>query len=325
MSSKQIVKMCATKIHSDFKQTEGPRTQAPAAPGMLRAAFYREKLWPKGSEITISFVGDPSRIKISESSDDTEDPLQSQIKNMDFKEAIKKIVMDRIQPIVNLKFVFVPDNSPIALIRIDFDPDKGSWSLLGTDCKYNKDSPTMNFGWFDVGTVLHEFGHALGMIHEHQNPRNSKIKWDREKVYAWAKDTQGWSKEDTDNNILNAYDIDHINGSDFDPLSVMLYFFPGSLTTDNNGTQQNLRFSGTDVLWISKMYPTDNGISPDNYYQNAYKEKLDDAVEKSKNLALAIRSGSITISYNNLFKYLAFGVGCILVYLFITRVLFKKK
>jgi hypothetical protein len=244
---------------------------------------------------------------------------------MDFKEAIKKIVMDRIQPIVNLKFVFVPDNSPTALIRIDFDPDKGSWSLLGTDCKYNKDSPTMNFGWFDVGTVLHEFGHALGMIHEHQNPRNSKIKWDREKVYAWAKDTQGWSKEDTDNNILNAYDIDHINGSDFDPLSVMLYFFPGSLTTDNNGTQQNLRFSGTDVLWISKMYPTDNGISPDNYYQNAYKEKLDDAVEKSKNLALAIRSGSITISYNNLFKYLAFGVGCILVYLFITRVLFKKK
>ena len=324
MSSKQIVKMCATKIHSDFKQTEGPKTQAPAT-GMLRAAFYREKLWPKGSEITISFVGDPSRIKISDTSDETEDPLESQIKNMDFKEAIKKIVMDRIQPLVNLKFVFVPDNSPTALIRIDFDPDKGSWSLLGTDCKYNKDSPTMNFGWFDVGTVLHEFGHALGMIHEHQNPRNSKIKWDREKVYAWAKDTQGWSKEDTDNNILNAYDIDHINGSDFDPLSVMLYFFPGSLTTDNNGTQQNLRFSGTDVLWISKMYPTDNGISPDNYYQNAYKEKLDDAVEKSKNLALAIRSGSITISYNNLFKYLAFGVGCILVYLFITRVLFKKK
>ena len=167
--------------------------------------------------------------------------------------------MDRIQPLVNLKFVFVPDNSSKALIRIDFDPNKGSWSLLGTDCKYNTDSPTMNFGWFNVGTVLHEFGHALGMIHEHQNPRGKKIQWDKNKVYAWAKDTQGWSNEETDNNILNAYDIDRINGSDFDPLSVMLYFFPGSLTTDNRGTQQNLRFSATDVLWISKMYPNENG------------------------------------------------------------------
>lgn len=325
MSNNQIVKMCATKIYSDFKQTEGPKTRAPtlSASGNVRAAFYREKLWAKGSEITISFVGDPSKIKISDSRDSTQDPLQSDIKNMNFKEAIKKIVMERIQPLVNLKFIFIPDNTPTALIRIDFDPNKGSWSLLGTDCKNNKKTPTMNFAWFDVGTVLHEFGHALGMIHEHQNPRNRKIKWDKEKVYSWAKKTQGWSKDDTDKNILDAYNIDHINGSDFDPLSVMLYFFPGSLTTDNNGTQQNLRFSGTDVLWISKMYPRDDGISPENYYEKAYKERLEESIEKSKKVALAIRNPSL-FTYDNM-KYLAFGVGCIIVYLFITRVLFKKK
>lgn len=326
MSSNQIVKMCATKPYSDFKQTEGPTTKVTlSASGNVRAAFYREKLWPKGSEITISFVGNPSRIKISDS-DSSEDPLQTEIKNMDFKEAIKKIVNDRIQPLVNLKFVFVPDNTPSALIRIDFDPNKGSWSLLGTDCKYEKNSPTMNFAWFDVGTVLHEFGHALGMIHEHQNPRNSKINWDKEKVYAWAKETQGWSKEETDDNILNAYNIDYINGSDFDPLSVMLYFFPGSLTTDNKGTQQNLRFSATDVLWISKMYPVENGISPDDYYKNTYKEDLDNALEKSKKVAVTLLygEGSFKIS-NEMMKYLGFGVACILVYLFITRVLFKKK
>ena len=326
MSSNQIVKMCATKIYSDFKQTERPTTQGPLAPGMVRAAFYREKLWEKGSEITISFVGDPSRIQISESLDETQDPLQEHIKNMDFKEAIKKIVMDRIQPLVNLKFIFVPDNSPTALIRIDFDPNRGSWSLLGTDCKYNTDSPTMNFAWFDVGTVLHEFGHALGMIHEHQNPRNRKIQWDRQKVYSWAQSTQGWSREQTDNNILNAYDINHINGSDFDPLSVMLYFFPGSLTTNNQGTQQNLRFSGTDVLWISKMYPKENGISPEDYYKNNYKENLEDVIEKSKEVALQIlNGGTVAFSFKNVFKYLGIFLCCILVYLLITRVLFKKK
>lgn len=324
MSSNEIVKMCATKIYSDYKQTEAPSTHGPLPSGLVRAAFYTEKLWQKGSEITISFVGDPSKIKIDEG-DSTEDPLESQVKNMDFKEAIKKIVMDRIQPLVNLKFVFVPDNTASALVRIDFDPNKGSWSLLGTDCKYNKDTPTMNFGWFNVGTVLHEFGHALGMIHEHQNPRGKKIQWDKDKVYAWAQQTQGWSKDETDNNILNAYDIDRINGSEFDPLSVMLYFFPGSLTTDNKGTQQNLRFSATDVLWISKMYPNENGPSPEVYYQDTYKESLDNALEKSKKLALSIRNaGSITISYDSFMKFLAFGVGCVLVYLFITRVLFKK-
>lgn len=327
MSSNEIVKMCATKLFSDVetKQTDGPTT-GPLPSGMVRAAFYTSKLWKKGSEITISFVGDPSKIKISESVDSTVDPLESQVENMDFKEAIKKIVIDRIQPLVNLKFVFVPDNSNTALVRIDFDPNKGSWSLLGTDCMHSKDVPTMNFAWFDVGTVLHEFGHALGMIHEHQTPRNNKIHWDKDKVYAWAQKTQGWNKDETDTNILNAYDIDHINGSDFDPLSVMLYFFPGSLTTDNKGTQQNLRFSATDVLWISKMYPNENGPSPDAYYQDTYKESLDNALEKSKKVAISLRNaGSITISYDNFIKYLGFGVACILVYLFITKVLLKKK
>ena len=36
----------------------------------------------------------------------------------------------------------------------------------------------MNYGWIDADSpeeelrsvVLHEFGHALGLIHEHQNP-----------------------------------------------------------------------------------------------------------------------------------------------------------
>lgn len=42
-----------------------------------------------------------------------------------------------------------------------------------------KSQPTMNLGWIadDVmledserGVILHEFGHVLGLMHEHQNP-----------------------------------------------------------------------------------------------------------------------------------------------------------
>jgi|LakMenEpi03Aug12_release.lakeMendotaPanAssembly.Ray.scaffolds.fasta_scaffold17597_2 hypothetical protein len=317
--SLKLEKMCATKIFPDANKMITP-SPSKANDGRIRAAFYSQKVWKKNSEITISFVGDPTRISLSTSTDETEDPLQSQLENMNYKDAIKKIIMERLQPLVNLKFIFLDDNVNTALVRIDFDPNKGSWSLLGTDCMQNKDGPTMNFAWFDVGTVLHEFGHLLGMIHEHQNPRGEKIKWDANKVYKWAESTQGWDKKETDTNILNAYDIDHINGSDFDPLSIMLYFFPASLTTNGKGTKQNLRFSGIDVTWINKIYLRPDGPSPDIYYKSAYNVPLQTSIDKSRQLAK--RGTGVNSTF---LKLLLFSVICILLYLFVTKFLLKKR
>lgn len=50
----------------------------------------------------------------------------------------------------------------------------------------------MNYGWLYPDTpdqeysrvVLHEFGHALGAIHEHQHPE-AAIPWDKPKVYEY--------------------------------------------------------------------------------------------------------------------------------------------
>src|SRR5271157_3430033 len=70
-------------------------------------------------------------------------------------------------------------------IRIAFD-SPGSWSEIGTDCRSVANyGATMNFGDFTANsstaairrTVLHEFGHALGCIHEHQSP-STGILWD---------------------------------------------------------------------------------------------------------------------------------------------------
>ena len=262
----------------------------------LRAAFYIKKIWNRGATIKIAFLttGENvsftsiSQIELHKSDDGTflqMDPLQPHIQGMSAIDVVKTVVKTRIQPIVNLNIVFV-DNPKNANIRISFE-DSGSWSLIGTDC-LNEKGATMNFAWMDVATVCHEFGHALGMIHEHQNLNNNPIHWDLEKLYKWGEETQGWSKTDVDDQIVNKYDLTLVNGSTFDPLSVMLYFFPPELTTDKKGTHQNLRLSGLDVEWIVKMYP-DGPESPEDFYLKTYGQELSYAI----NLSLGIKNNML--------------------------------
>jgi len=253
----------------------------------LQAAFFTKKLWPSGSKIKVGFLSTGDLITRTNMSEITKgkdlDPLQNQVLSLSIQDAIKKIVKERIQPLVNLDISFV-DNPTEADVRISFDKDGGSWSLVGTDHLQEKNAATMNFGWFDVPTVIHEFGHMIGLIHEHQNPKGQKIMWDDKKVIEWAKDSQGWSEQTTKQNIINKYDKNSINGSDFDPLSIMLYFFPASLTKNNVGTEQNFRLSGQDVIWIDKMYHKNDQISTDNFYKNVYSESLESSVSKSKKM-----------------------------------------
>ena len=266
----------------------------------LAAAFNASKIWPAKSTINIAFLEDGENIPrtpLEPVYTDTgrkvqPDPLSKITFRMKTKDAVKKIVKERIQPIVNLNLKFI-DNPSEAQVRISFDPNGGAWSLVGTDCLQETEGATMNLGWFDVATVMHEFGHTLGMIHEHQNPHDNPIEWDEEKVFQWARETQGWSDETTKVNII---DTPHygINGSQFDPLSIMLYFFPADLTTNNKGTHQNLRLSGLDTEWIAKMYPKDNedpDETADEFYQLNYGESLEKAIQDSEREAMGAKNG----------------------------------
>lgn len=251
----------------------------------VAAAFYKNKLWAPQSEIFIVFLDDGKNIPRNTVSGDV-DPLQTYFEknqNITIPEAVKKIVMERIQPLVNLKFTFI-EKSEIAdkknVVKISFDPDGGAWSLVGKDA-INQKGPTMNLGWFDVSTVLHEFGHVLGMIHEHQSPLGKSIDWNQNEVFKWARETQGWNEEETKKNILDKYNKNMINGSDFDPLSVMLYFFPAKLTMNHRGTKQNLRLSADDVIWIEKTYPG-GSMSAKEYYPKVYGISLDKALKQEE-------------------------------------------
>jgi len=165
----------------------------------------------------------------------------------------------------NINFDF--SNSTEAEIRISFQADPGSWSAVGTDCllpeDFPKSQPTMNFGWLSDDTddveylrvVVHEFGHALGAIHEHQNPK-SGIQWNVPAVYAYfSGPPNNWTKEEIDFNVIQKYSLDQLNATKFDRKSIMLYAFPPELVVGGVGTPENTNLSGGDKKFIGKMYP----------------------------------------------------------------------
>jgi len=169
------------------------------------------------------------------------------------------------QDYANITISFVDD--PDAEVRISFQADAGSWSAVGNDCLVSSYfpayQPTMNFGWLRDDTddtefervVVHEFGHALGCIHEHQSP-NENLQWNADAVYqAFSGPPNYWSKDDIDHNILQKYSPDGVSATTFDRDSIMLYQFDGSLFLDGVGTPLNTQLSDMDKQMIGQMYP----------------------------------------------------------------------
>jgi len=163
---------------------------------------------------------------------------------------------------VNVKFVFGSD--PNAEIRITCTSDGSSWSYLGTDALViPKNKPTMHYGWFVENTpedefsrtTLHEFGHALGALHEHQHPI-AGIPWNRPAVYEYYKQTQGWSKADVDAQIFFKYDLNQTNSSQYDKSSIMHYAIEKKLLIDQSfAVGWNKKLSATDKAFMKIVYP----------------------------------------------------------------------
>jgi hypothetical protein len=201
--------------------------------GVQSAIIVFRKLWINGSKLHVRFMGGTSA-----------------------QQAIAKEQALWWTPHANLTFEF--NNAPDAEIRIAFDSSDGAWSYIGTDCQtIPRNQPTMNLGFLDGGTAAHEFGHTIGLAHEHQNPAGG-IEWNEEVV---LRDLMGppnnWTPEQIRHNVLDKYAADQIRGTQFDPDSIMLYFFPDSWVKSGEGTKANEVLSALDKAFIAseKAYP----------------------------------------------------------------------
>ena len=211
--------------------------------GVDRAALLREAKWNVGDEITVSFLDDDHGLR----------------------DKIKRYALqwtDRgVQGMADINFSFLK-NTNKTLIRISFK-QSGNWSAIGTTCREETDvtKPTMNFGNLNFNSteeqirraVLHEFDHALGLVHEHQSPA-AGIEWDELAVLRDL--TPRWSEEDVRENIFKAYEAHESNfeGEEMDEKSIMVYPIPARWTKNKVTVNWNTTLSERDVKFIKEQY-----------------------------------------------------------------------
>jgi hypothetical protein len=188
------------------------------------------------------------------------------------------------------------DSVPAADIRISFDR-KGYWSMLGVlATKVEPGDPTMNYQGFpeklkkyfgganaaewrksyEHTAILHEFGHAFGLSHEHFNPECQKDLLLETIIAYLMGPPNNWTREVALFNIDAQYyakmlaqqagplESKIINKSYTDQSSVMLYTFPPEFFA--SGDRSVCKPAGDrDRRWATTLSEDDELFYVSNY------------------------------------------------------------
>ena len=278
--------------------------------GPERAALilHLDKKWVNGTLLHYYFFDQESDGEFVHQADGTRE-WRSWVGEDDQQEVVRQAFQTWKEVGIGLDFQEV-DSRHEAEIRIGFMPRDGSWSYIGRDIidiNLGVNKRTMNFGWDltrlprEIDTAIHEIGHTLGFPHEHQNPYAGII-WDEEVVYAaLAEPPNSWPREKTYSNIIRKISPDIVQGSRWDPDSVMHYPFGAGLIKEPAAYRNGIRPAGglseNDQAWVKTFYPPLEARYPE--LQPFRATHLDIAEGEQKNFVIRPRG----TRYHNIWTF----------------------
>ncbi|MEP7009102.1 MAG: CHAT domain-containing protein [Acidobacteriota bacterium] len=165
----------------------------------------------------------------------------------------------------NVHFTETKGTGQVRIARLDSPAAMaGYWSYVGTEIlAIPEDEPTLNLQEFTMKTldsefhrvVRHEAGHTLGFDHEHMRQELVQ-KIDRKKAFAFYDQDQGWTREETIEQVLTPLAKKSILGTtEADPTSIMCYQIPGDITKDGKPIVGGTDINAKDFAFVATIYP----------------------------------------------------------------------
>ena len=275
--------------------------------GALSTQDHGEK-WSPGQTIKVKFLNGSAR-------------LQNKVKE----------IAAVWQKYGNINFQYVTSGN--AEIRINFDDTKVYYyTSIGNGGHINDPAAeqrekTMQLG-FDYENVeddeirrvvLHEFGHALGFVHEHLQAEFD-IPWDYAAVicdYSKAGTDDNWEIADIKANVFDKYEKTQTNYDKPDIHSIMQYSISNKHTIGDFAINGNYELSAKDKSTAATWYPYPAGRQPKPEaatidYQIAIQTKKEANAGTDDNIYLSIHGTEASIKdvkLNSLLKGNAFESG----------------
>lgn len=217
---------------------ENPANGAPAATGgrKKRAVGITRNFWAPGRTLRIRFLeGTP----------------------LELQQAVFNKGSTWLQ-YANLTFELVEPGAE-AEITIEMKPGGAgiNYSWPGTEALLPEAMPTMVLSVtpederFEL-TVLHEFGHLLGALHEHQHP-DADIPWDAETLYELYEDM---GRQHVHEQFLDKYPRSDVYNTVYDKNSIMHYDIPEDWALNGWSLKRDNRsITEKDKTFMRTVYP----------------------------------------------------------------------